>query len=243
MRLLDETTVDGVCERTFLLGDVPGVLWTPAGHDPDVLILLAHGGGQHKRAPGIVARARRFASGCGFAAMALDAPGHGDRPRAGGPSSGGHGDRVRTGDRPRPGGDERHAATREPIAPLAERAVPEWRAALDTWRPRGPVGFWGVSMGSVTGIPLAAAEPRIRAAVFGLTGTGDGRAEAAARITVPVEFLLQWHDELLPRADGLALFDAFAAAEKTLHANAGGHVDVPRFEVDSAERFFRRHLG
>jgi hypothetical protein len=59
---------------------------------------------------------------------------------------------------------------------------------------------------------------------------------------VPVEFHLQWDDEIVPRADGLALFDAIASREKTLHANPGRHADVPRFEVDSTERFFARHL-
>jgi len=68
-------------------------------------------------------------------------------------------------------------------------------------------------------------------------------AEAAARITVPVEFLLQWDDEQVSRESGLALFDAFGSAEKTLHANPGRHAAVPRFELDSAERFFGRHLG
>ena len=57
-----------------------------------------------------------------------------------------------------------------------------------------------------------------------------------------IEFLLQWDDELVSRAGGLALFDAFASAEKTLHANPGGHGQVPRFETDSALRFFTRHL-
>jgi hypothetical protein len=47
----------------------------------------------------------------------------------------------------------------------------------------------------------------------------------------------------VPRESGLALFDAFGSAEKTLHANPGPHGVVPRFEMDSAERFFTRHLG
>ena len=68
-------------------------------------------------------------------------------------------------------------------------------------------------------------------------------AEQAARITVPVEFLLQWDDEIVPRDEGLALFDAIGSAEKTLHANPGKHAETPRFEADSAERFFARHLG
>jgi hypothetical protein len=141
-------------------------------------------------------------------------------------------------------------------ANLAERGVPEWRATLDALLADdgpagadpggtggyGPVGYWGVSLGCGIGVPLTAAEPRISAAVFGLAGH-EALAEAAARITVPVEFLLQWDDEQVSRESGLALFDAFGSAEKTLHANTGRHGAVPRFEVDSAERFFTRHLG
>ncbi|MGH3195835.1 MAG: hypothetical protein ACRDNT_07855 [Streptosporangiaceae bacterium] len=67
-------------------------------------------------------------------------------------------------------------------------------------------------------------------------------AEAATQVTVPVEFLLQWDDELVPRDSGLALFDALGSREKTLHANSGRHTVVPRFEVESAERFLLRHL-
>jgi hypothetical protein len=50
------------------------------------------------------------------------------------------------------------------------------------------VGYWGVSLGSAIGVPFVAAEPRVAAAVFGLAG--HALAEAAARVTVPVEFLL-----------------------------------------------------
>src|SRR5439155_10185352 len=94
-------------------------------------------------------------------------------------------------------------AAGEPVGPQvdrynaaqAERAVPEWRATLDALQAQpgldGPVGVWGLSMGSATGVPLAAAEPRITAAVFGLAGH-ETLAEAAAQVTIPVEFLLQW---------------------------------------------------
>jgi pimeloyl-ACP methyl ester carboxylesterase len=242
VRFISEMTADGVTERLFTVGDIHGVLWTPTEAATDrPLILLGHGGGQHKQAPGVVARARRYVTACGFAAAAIDAPGHGDRPRT--------------------DVDERYMAERselmaagEPIGPTiarqnaarAAQAVPEWRATLDALQEAGhatgPVGYWGVSMGSAIGIPFVAAEPRIAAAVFGLAGY-DTLAAAAAQITVPIEFLLQWDDELVERESGLALFGAFASREKTLHANPGPHVDIPRFELDSAERFFGRHLG
>ncbi len=38
--------VDGeLLEHRFTLGDVPGILWTPAGETPSPLILLGHPGG------------------------------------------------------------------------------------------------------------------------------------------------------------------------------------------------------
>jgi dienelactone hydrolase len=254
MRFTSETISDGVSERLFTLGDVPGVLWSPAGAALPIpgtitgpipgrrpLVLLGHGGGQHKKAPAMQGRARRLVTACGFAAAAIDAPGSGDRPRT--------------------EEDERFVAeirgrmaAGEPVGPQvarynaaqAEQAVPEWRATLDALQAQpgldGLVGFWGLSMGSATGVPLAAAEPRISAAVFGLVGH-ETLAEAAARVTIPVQFVLQWDDEQIPRASGLALFDAFASREKSLHANPGRHGDVPMFEVESSLRFLGLHLS
>ncbi len=104
------------------------------------------------------------------------------------------------------------------------------------------MGYWGISLGCGLGVPFVAAEPRVRAAVLGLGGA-LASAEEAGRITVPVQFLVQWDDERVPRGASLALFEAFASAEKTLHANPGRHADVPAFELDSTLRFFARHLG
>ena len=243
MRFSTESTADGVSENPFMLGAVPGVLWAPPGATgPRPLILLGHGGGQHKKASGVLARAHRYVTALGFAAAAIDAPAHGDRSKT--------------------DQDERFTAALqalvaagEPVgslvgqynAGLAARAVPEWRSVLDALQKLeyvgagGPVGFWSLALGSAIGIPFVAAEPRITAAVFGGVGH-ETLTDAATRVTVPVEFLLQWDDELVLRDSGLALFDAFASREKTLHANAGRHRDVPRFEVESAERFFLRHL-
>jgi pimeloyl-ACP methyl ester carboxylesterase len=239
-----EVTSDGVTERAFTLSGITGVLWTPAGAQGSrPLVLLGHGGGQHKKAPRNLAHARRLVTACSFAAVAIDAPGHGDRPRTAQfeEALAGTRERIAAGE---PAGPQMARLN----AAIAAWAIPDWRAVLDALQeagyaaPGGPAGYTGVSLGSGIGIPLTAAEPRITAAVFGLAG-GDALTEAAARITVPVEFLLQWDDELVPRESGLALFGAFASQQKTLHANPGGHGDVPRFELDSAQLFFTRHLG
>ncbi len=245
MRFTSETISGGVSERLFSVGAIPGVLWAPAdvtGTRP--LVLLAHGGGQqHKQIPPLAARARRYVTGCGFLAAAIDMPWHGGRPLSS------QAEQFIADIR-------RRMAAREPATvliaqfntELAVHAVPEWRATLDALTglacvgTGGPVGFWGVSMGAAIGIQFTAADPRVTAAVFGLAG-GESLAGPASRITVPVEFLAQWDDDLVPRDSSLALFGAFGSREKTLHANPGGHMDVPAFEVDSSERFVARHLG
>jgi hypothetical protein len=96
-------------------------------------------------------------------------------------------------------------------------------------------------MGSGIGLPFVAAEPKITSAVFGVAG-GDILTQAAAWVTVPVEFLLQGEDEVVPRDSGRALFSAFAFRETTLQANPGRHAAVPAFGLRSSDRFFTRHL-
>lgn len=71
----------------------------------------------------------------------------------------------------------------------------------------------------------------------------DALVEKAKQISIPIEFDRQRDDKRIPRKAGLGLFDALASKEKTLHARAGPHFNFPRFEADSAVRFFDRHLG
>jgi NTE family protein len=81
------TASDGIAERTFTLCDISGVLWSPeSATDGAPLLLMGHVGGLHRCAPGLVSRARRAVAGDGpgdgFTVAAIDAPGHGDRPRS-----------------------------------------------------------------------------------------------------------------------------------------------------------------
>ncbi|TQS29303.1 dienelactone hydrolase family protein [Microbispora sp. KK1-11] len=243
MRFISETSSDGVREQLFTLDEIPGALWTPEGTTgARPLVLMGHGGGRHKKAADIVARARRFVAECGFAVAAVDVPGHGDRPKDE------RYDKIATENQARVAAGEEPAPLIAAFQALvARQTVPEWRAVLTALQRlehvgTGPVGYWGVSLGCGLGVPFVAAEPRVRAAVLGLGGA-LASAEAAARITVPVQFLLQWDDDRMPRAQGLALFDALASTEKTLHANPGKHGEIPEFETDSSLRFFERHLG
>jgi alpha-beta hydrolase superfamily lysophospholipase len=247
VELLAEEVTDGVSEQLFTVAGVPGVLWTPAGASGGrPLVLMCHGRSQHKKADPLRRRAERYVRRHGWAVAALDAPGHGARVSSG--------EATITAVRLRRRLVERRKLDATEVAAAAARAVeavPEWRSALVGLGQldrvgAGPVGYWGVSMGTRIGVPLVADESRIVAAVFGLAGlapSDDMLASAAARVTVPVEFVLQSDDEIVDRAEGLALFDALASAEKSLHLNPGGHLATPSFEGESWERFFARHLA
>jgi len=117
-----------------------------------------------------------------------------------------------------------------------------WTPAEGSGSDSQPVGYYGLSQGGGVGMHLVAAEPRITAAVLGLDES-DVLISIAPRITIPVEFVMQWDDAGHPRDSMLTLFDALGSTAKTLHANPGSHFEVPDFEIDSSIRFFARHLG
>ncbi len=238
MHVISERRLDdAVLEREFTLGEIPGTLWTPVAA-PAPLILMAHNNGLPKAQARLVARARQSAA-YGYAVATIDAPGCGDRPRSAAD------EQART--------DLRRAMqTGEPVddivesvvGPLVENAVPEWRTTLDALLALpeigGPVGYSGWT---AVGIRLAVAEPRIAAA--GLFAGGyvpRAQREEARQVTIPLLFLLQWDDEGNPRQRALDLFDAFGSTQKTLHANMGGHVGTPWFEMEDGHRFYDRHL-
>ncbi|BDM69840.1 hypothetical protein HEK616_33270 [Streptomyces nigrescens] len=229
---------DGILEREFTLGEIPGTLWTPESTAPVPLILIGHNGGLHRRESRLVARARQSAA-YGYAVAAIDAPGHGDRPRSAA-------DEQARADlrRAMQAGEPVDEIFESFIGPLVDKTVPEWQTTLDALLAlpeiAGPVGYSGWT---AVGIRLAVVEPRIAAAGFFAGGyVPRAQREEARRVTIPLLFLLQWDDEGNPRQRALDLFDAFGTKEKTLHANMGGHTGTPWFEVDDGDRFFARHL-
>jgi hypothetical protein len=98
-----------------------------------------------------------------------------------------------------------------------------------------------MTLASAIGIPLAAVEPRIRAATFGGVFAYEAMLAAARLVTIPIEFLLPWDDREIDRESGFAVFDAFASEDKTLLAFPGSHFRVPAERIDT--RFFARQLG
>jgi len=251
MQFISEVIERGVAERRFDLtvgGErIPGIIWAPEGaKGARPLVLFGHGGTQQKRVENILGSARSLVRHCGYAVVAIDAPGHGDRIT---PEQAA---RERE-DRQARSGSGRGPMTPEQLEQMAKRtgaAVSEWKATLDAvetldYVGKGPVGYWGLSMGCSIGVPFVASEPRVKAAVLGLLGLRTGEFENAARsITIPLMFIYQWDDELASRDSAIALYDAFGSKEKTMHINPGRHVEVPLGnELVYWEAFYVRHLG
>ncbi len=129
-----ETLSNGVIERDFTVGEVTGALWSPvSGADRAPLVLIGHGGGQHKNAPAMAGRAHRIATSCRFTVAAIDAPGHGGRPRT-------------AHDEQEIAAIQQARAAGEPVGPIVVRVQrPPGRArrtgvASDPGRPSGTAG-------------------------------------------------------------------------------------------------------
>ncbi|MFC7449822.1 alpha/beta hydrolase [Rhodococcus daqingensis] len=242
MQFTSEQRLDDVLEREFALGEIPGIVWTPASASAPVpLILLGHPPlGLRQMYPRLLARARHAVAE-GYAAATIELPWSGDRPRSAAA------DQALADLRQalEAGGPVNDEIVDRLVLPLVDQAVPETRAALDALLALpeigGPVGYSG---GVISiGVRLAVVEPRISAAVL-FAGSFVPRImfEEARHVTIPLHVLLQWDDEGNDRQMALDLFDAFGSKEKTLHANMGGHTGVPQFAGDEGNRFFARHL-
>ena len=243
MRWDDEAVVcDGVSERRFTVDvdrrSVPGILWVPeGGTGPRPLVLLGHGATRHKRVDYLLALARRLVGRHRFAVASIDGPGHGDRRAPG------HDDDIQL--------FSAFLAEWSRVGTVDDM-VADWQGTLEALRALeevgdGPVGYWGLSMGTIYGVPLAAAEPRIQVAVFGLMGlvgpTKDRLATDAPGVACPVLFIQQWDDALIPREHVFELFGALGSGDKRLHAHPGDHAAVPVEEIVFSARFLARHLA
>jgi pimeloyl-ACP methyl ester carboxylesterase len=235
----DGTTAKGVTERRFdvvrAARRIPGLVWTPETTPASALVLLGHGGAAHKRQGYIVALARRLVRHHGFAAAAIDGPVHGERRQD-----------------PDSAVESEFFELWRDDPTMTDEMVADWRATLDALQEPAvlgstPVGWWGLSMGTILGLPVVAAEPRISVAVLGLMGivgpTKKRLADDAAAVRCPVLFLAQWDDELFPRDRAFELFGALASSDKRLHVNPGLHQEVPAEEFDASEQFLARTLA
>lgn len=217
----------GIEERALTLardnGPVPGLLWTRAGSAaPAPLVLIGHGGSGAKNATNVLAVRDYLTGERGIATLAIDGPVHGGR----GPVT-----------------DTSHPAYTEMWRNprVIDEMNEDWRGSLDAALALGEfnasaVGYYGLSMGTMFGLPLVAAEPRIAVAVLGLCGVRGtsidrsgiaGRLAAdAPRVTCPVMYHVQWDDERFERESAFELYGTLSSADKRLQSTPGPHGGV-----------------
>jgi dienelactone hydrolase len=225
-----------ITQRGFTLESdgrqVPGAYWTPVGRDADRLVLLGHSGTAHKKVDYIEFIAHGLCA-LGVAAVAIDGPGHGDRPRA---------DRFE--------GIASEFAERWESDGGTAAIVDDWKATLDFIEDHDDArvtGYIGFSMGTMMGLPVCAADERVAVAVLGLMGFWGPNEQdlirLAPELSIPLQFLVQWDDEVVPRDRCLELFDALGSEHKTMHVNPGLHGNVPTFEVKSSVQYLADQLA
>jgi dienelactone hydrolase len=214
----------------FALGDnpkekVPGLFLLPTGDGPFPVVVLLHGIGSGKEAM-MRYFGREFARR-GFACLALDAPGQGERHTASTPAMSG-----------------------TVWAQTVQNGVREYRYALTYLQGRkdvapGQIGLLGYSMGGIQGTILAGVDNRVQAAALLVASDPVTSALAnlpeAERSTValaapslfvrgiaprPVLFVNAKSDRIATKEEAERLHNA-AGKNKTVLWVAGGHVLAP----------------
>jgi hypothetical protein len=176
--------------------------------DPGPVVVVGHGVESDRRSPHISGMGKGWARR-GVSIVAADAPRHGDR-----------------------------AGPLPDIVSVDLDLLQWWVGdqrrltdAVGARLPDAPVGYYGVSMGTLFGVHLVAADARFRAAVFAVGASTvaflperfPGRAEELAAVAAiadpaaaapgvaprPVLMLQADRDELFSRRSALALYDAF----------------------------------
>ena len=217
---------------------VTGSLWIPNGSiRTDTLMAFGHGASGTRYQLPIPYLARKFAKE-GIPSLSMDGPVHGLRQRG-------------EGGRPALSQEMRRSN-------MIEDMVLDWRAAVEVTESRigftaDTFGYFGLSMGSIFGIPYLAQRKKnnlpVTVATLGLLGTtgavsglADRLKRDASTINAPTLFFMQLEDELFPRDGYLELFDAIGSDNKRLHANPGLHPAVPAEEIDFCLGFVLDHL-
>jgi dienelactone hydrolase len=218
---------------------IPGVVWQPlraTGAQP--LVLMGHGGTGHKRSAKMLRMAEIFTAGYGWWAAAIDGPVHGARA---------------------PVTDAADSAYRQMWTrpDVVQDMIDDWTAVLDALTlldeiDETRIGYWGVSMGTMFGLPYVASDARIRAAVLGKAGMRGSSVQRsgidrhfkvyAERVTLPLLFTVQWDDERFDRDGQIELYANLGSSDKRLHAYPGLHSDAGPEALEAGAAFLHRYL-
>ncbi len=215
--------------------DITGALWLPdSSAQGGTLMCFGHGASGNRYQAPICYLAGKFVREEALPVLSLDGPVHGLR---------------------QVGDGARGAFTPEfQRDTCLDDMTDDWACAIAQIQALPEVGtgklaYFGLSMGSIFGIPLVASRDDVTVATLGLFGVqphfphGEEFLHAAKEIECPLLFLMQLEDEIFNREGYLKVFDTFASKDKRLHANPGLHPEIPAEEVDFAFEFLVSHIN
>lgn len=216
--------------------NIPVALWLPTeGSRPFPLVLVGHGGSGHKTSDLVLDTVEKLVDPLKIAVLAIDGPVHG----------------ARRGD------SKDGVAARQEFRDLWSRGgeidamVEDWKAALDEvcGRPEidpKRIAWYGISMGTAYGLPLVAADVRIRAAVLGMWGTCRKPSERlekdALNVQIPVLFQTKSEDEIFTMEGQSALFNLLKSSRKRIVSYPGGHTDPKGKQLEETIEFLQKYL-
>jgi fermentation-respiration switch protein FrsA (DUF1100 family) len=208
--------IDVDCEPTHAVLEVPpGV--------PRALVVLAHGLSASRESRYLREIAHRFHA-LSVATVSMDAPLHGSR-RSSSLSKTFEDWVVAWQTFWRAGGSTRMTAEYTAMLDACQEPTPESTVGVLAGL---PVGYWGISLATQTGVPWLAEDPRPQAAVLGqFRGDGLLMQTHAPRVTAPVFFIQQQDDELHSLEVSQQLFDLLGSKEKVLRSSPGSHTAIP----------------
>lgn len=219
---------------------VPFCLWLPNnsvnnGHSSIPLVLVGHGGSGHKKSQLVLDIAEILVSQHQIAVAAIDGPVHGDR-------------REVFNDGP---------IVRQEFRDLwqtgnsIDTMIEDWQAAINHLLKQpnidsSRIAWYGISMGTAYGLPLVAADTRIKTAALGMWGTcrtpNERLIEDAQKITIPVLFQTKLDDEIFAKDGQQQLFDLIASDDKEFRSYPGGHTDPKTTQLDDIVAFLTSQL-
>lgn len=215
--------------------NIPMALWLPSQEGgPYPLVMVGHGGSGHKTSNLVLDVVDQLMDH-GIAVLAIDGPVHGDRRND----------------------KQEGALVRQEFRDLwsaggaIDEMVQDWKVALDEVC-KNPaidvsrIGWYGISMGTAYGIPVLAADSRIRAAVLGMWGTCRKPSERlehdARKITIPVLFQVKTEDEIFTIEGQKNLYLLLGSMLKQYATYAGNHTDPKDEQLYELSSFLKGHL-
>ena len=219
---------------------VPFCLWVPQQPNTEStkkfpLVLVGHGGSGHKKSQLVLDIANILVGQHQIAVAAIDGPVHGER-------------REVFNDGP---------IVRQEFRDLwqsgnsIDTMLEDWQASIDHLLKQpnidpNRIAWYGISMGTAYGLPLVAADTRIKASALGMWGTcrtpNERLIQDAKKVTIPVLFQTKQDDEIFTKEGQQHLYDLIVSTQKELRSYPGGHTDPTSNQLEDIVEFLTSQL-